>query len=295
MILMVLYGVLAASSVDGGTNAGIALRFDWPVGLTAQVEDSYKMFQDSKDWTPRLHYELEVQGADGGEGLRRWVPSHREALSSSGGRISVMTVVFDMDGGFRGYEVPEDDPRRRFVTSMISLVGGRQEQALAEIRSSEELDARSLWDRIVSPWAGRTLAPGLTAQWKTRLRVGPAGGYKDMVSTSTLSIETGVPCQPKAKTTTCVRLISVTKPDDVYVLPDPPDMEDRRWVTERCEVIADPSTLIPYSMFLRRDEKMAYQQADGGTERQPHIIEGFDRSQITFTYPVAKKTRAKTR
>lgn len=287
-VLACLLGIaLTTSGADGGTDAGISLRFDWPIGLTAQVESSYKPFRTSAEWRPRLRYQVEVQATDGGDGLRRWVPSRREDLMDTG--ESVMTVVFDGAGAFRSYEVPADDPRRRFVHGLLPLVGGNKDRALAEIRPSEERDARELWDRIVTPWAGRTLMPGSPVERRTKLRVGPILGYKDMDATSTLSIETGVPCEPKAKQARCVRLTSVTAPDEVYVLPDPPMMEDRRWVTERCDLIADPNTLIPYSMVLHRDEKAAYQQADGGTERKPHIYEGLDRSRVVFTYPAPTK------
>jgi hypothetical protein len=227
---------------------------------------------------------------DGGGGLRKWVPSQRE--DPGGLPKSVMTVVFDGEGRFRGYEVPEDDPRRKFVAGLLSFVGGKQEQALAEIRPSEERDARALWDKIVTPWAGRTLVPGTPVTRKTRLRVGPILGYKDMDSTSVLSIETGVPCEPKAKSPKCVRLTSVTKPDEVYVLPDPP-MVERRWVTETCELTADPDTLIPYSMVLQVTEKAVTGQADGGTERTREPYDGLDRNLIVFTYPDPAKKKAK--
>ena len=282
---------LSASVADGGTDAGVSLHFDWPIGLTAQVEHSYKPFRSSKDWLPVMRYQADV--VDGGDDLRKWVPSHREDEGAPG--QSVMTVIFDGHGGFRGYEVPEDDPRRRFVTGLLNLVGGKQEQALAEIRPSEDRDARDLWGKIVTPWAGRTLVPGMQATRKTKLRVGPILGYKDMDSTSVLSIETGVPCEPKEKALKCVRLTSVTKPDDVYVLPDPP-MVERRWVTETCELIADPNTLIPYSMVLQVVEKAVTQQADGGTERTREPYDGLDRRRIVFTYPdptTKKKAKAK--
>lgn len=292
-ILACLWGIaLTAASADGGADAGISLHFDWPVGLTAQVEKSYKPFRDSAEWQPYLLYQVEVQAMDGGEGLQRWVPSHRKDLTSRG--ESVMIVIFDGTGAFRGYEVPEDDPRRQFVSGLLSLVGGKKDQALTEIQASEERDARQLWDRIVAPWAGRTLLPGSPAERRTKLRVGPILGYKDMDATSVLSIEAGVPCEPRVKPARCVRLTSVTKPDDVYVLPDPP-MEDRRWVTERCELVVDPKTLIPYSMVLHREEKSAYQQADGGTEREPRIYEGVDRSQVIFTYSEPTKKKARPR
>ena len=268
---------------DGGKRDTVALRFDWPVGLTAFVETERSTHttgpRGPSSTTVRMTYRIDVEEAQDGRLIRR---GEIRAEDPESGQIypldqlpeplaSQLTAVFPSfvvsDEGqlvrLEGIEPVIEEAQRKLESRLAELPPESAEaKVLAATRVSEEhlLEAaREHWDQLAGAWAGASLVAGESYQRKDRLVVPALGGLR-ILSRVEFGVGQGVPCGEETTAANCVEIEVHSRPVPEALAELEQVMRERsqaatpggRGALESFEIeessylVAEPATLIPH-------------------------------------------------
>jgi len=280
--LLVLVTVAGCAGPGGeGESDSIALRFDWPVGLTAfvQTERSTRTTgpRGPSSTTVRMSYRIEVEEAPEGRLIRRGdiraedpesgqiypVDQLPEPLAS---QLMAAFPSFVVDGEgqlarLEGIEPVIEEAQRKLESRLAELPPESAEaRALAATRVSEEhlLEAaREEWDQLVGAWAGTSLLVGEIYQRKARLVV-PALGGPRILSGAEFDVGRRIPCGEEMTAADCVEIEVRSRPLPEALSQLEQVMHERSptpagrgtlgnfEIEESSYLVAEPSTLIPH-------------------------------------------------
>lgn len=279
LVLAILAGC-AGPGAEGERDV-VALRFDWPVGLTASVQTERSTHttgpRGPSSTTVRMSYRIDVEEAQDGRLIRR---GDILAEDPESGRIypleqlpeplaSQLTAVFPSfvvsDDGqllrLEGIEPLLEEAQRKLESLLAELPPESAEaRALAATRVSEEHllgAAREHWDQLAGAWAGARLVVGESYQKKARLVV-PALGGPRVLSQTEFGVGQRIPCGEETTAADCVEIEARSRPlpealaqlEQVIRERSPTPggqgtLEDFE-IEESSYLVAEPSTLIPH-------------------------------------------------
>jgi len=282
--LLVLATILGCAGRGGGSERDtVALRFDWPVGLTAFVETERSTHstgsRGSRSTTVRMTYRIDVEEAQDGRLIRR---GDIRAEDPESGQIypldqlpeplaSQLTAVFPSfvvsdEGqlvGLEGIEPVIEEAQRKLESRLAELPPESAEaKVLAATRVSEEhlLEAaREHWDQLAGAWAGASLVVGESYQRKGRLVVPALGGLR-ILSSVEFGVGQRIPCDEETTATDCVEIEVRSRPvpealaqlEQVMhershaATPDGRGALENFEIEESSYLVAEPARLIPH-------------------------------------------------
>lgn len=282
--LLVLATIAGCAGRGGGSERDtVALRFDWPLGLTAFVETERSTLttgsRGPSSTTVRMSYRIDVEEAQDGRLIRR---RDIRAEDPESGQIypldqlpeplaSQLTAVFPSfvvsDEGqlvrLEGIEPVIEEAQRKLESRLAELPPESAEaKALAATRVSEEhlLEAaREHWDQLAGAWAGASLVVGEDYQRKDRLVV-PALGGPRILSRVEFGVGQRIPCGEEMTAANCVEIEVRSRPVPEALAQLEQGMRERshtatpggRGALESFEIeessylVIEPATLIPH-------------------------------------------------
>jgi hypothetical protein len=276
--------VVAGCSWAGGGDRreAVALRFDWPVGLTAFVETERSTHTSGalgpKSTTVRMSYRIEVEKApdgriirygdiraeDPGDGRIYPLDELPEPLASQLIALFPSYVVSDEGQLVRleGVEVLIEETRRKLESRLAELPPESVEaQVMAASRITENhllAAAREHWDQLAGAWSGTVLVMGEIYQRKDRLVV-PRSPMR-IASAAEYGLGQRIPCDEETTEADCVEIEVHSRPVPEALAKLEEVMRERsRQATpmgfsvlenvqleESSYLVAEPSTLIPH-------------------------------------------------
>lgn len=291
----------------------VALRFDWPIGLTAFVQTERSTRTNSPlgptSRTVRMGYRIDVEEAEDGRLLRygdvraedpadgRIYPLRElpERLASQLTALFPSYVVSDEGRVLRleGSGPMVEEARRKLESQLAEAAPGSPEaKRLAAASLTEEsllAAVRAHWDELVGDWAGKHLVVGETLEREERLVV-PRAALR-IQSTVEFGIGQRIPCDEEATGADCVEIEVRTRP-----LPEALDDYERAMrqgaratgagapenveIEESSYLVTEPSTLIPH--YLETTTKFRARVSRTG---EPDVaIEDLDQTIFRFRY-----------
>jgi hypothetical protein len=281
--------LLALAAIAGCTWAGggdqretVALRFDWPVGLTAFVETERSTRTTGSlgpsSTTVRMSYRIDVEEAPDGRLIRYGdirvedpdngqiypLDELPEPLASQLIALFPSYVVNDEGQLVRleGFEALIEEARRKLESRLAELPPESAEaRVLAASGISEErllAAAREHWDQLAGAWSGATLVMGETYQRKDRLVV-PRSPLR-ILSAVDYGVGQRIPCTEETIEVDCVEIEVRSRPVPEALAQLEKAMRERSreatpggfgvlenlQIEESSYLVAEPSTLIPH-------------------------------------------------
>jgi hypothetical protein len=266
-----------------GERDAVALRFDWPVGLTAfvQTERSTRTTgsRGTNSTTVRMSYRIDVEQAEEGRLIHRGeiraedpqsgrtypLEQLPEPLASQLMAVFPSFVVSDEGELVRleGIEAVIEEAQRKLESRLAELPPESAEaQALAATRVSEEhlLEAaREHWDQLAGAWAGKSLVVGESYQREHHLVVPSLGGLR-ILSAAEFGVGQRIPCGEGMTTADCIEIEVLSRPVPEALAELEGAMRERSraptpggrgalenfQIEESSYLVAEPSTLIPH-------------------------------------------------
>lgn len=291
----------------------VALRFDWPVGLTAFVQTERSTRTNSPlgptSRTVRVGYRIDVEEAEDGRLLR-----YGDVLAENpaDGRIypldelpepvaRQLTTLFPSyvvsDEGrvlrLEGSDLVIQEARRKLEGQLAEAApGSPAARRLAAASLSEEsllAAVREHWEQLVGSWSGRDLAVGETHAVEQRLVV-PRAALR-IQSTREFGVKQRVPCNEEATSADCVGIEVRSLPlrealDDLERATRADAQATRAGALENVEIeessylVTEPSTLIPH--YLETTTKF---RATVSAPGEPELaIEDLDQTIYRYRY-----------
>jgi len=267
----------------GGRRETLALRFDWPVGLTAFVETERSTRTTGplgpSSTTVRMSYRIGVEEAQDGRlirygDIRAEDPDNGqiypldelpEPLASQFIALFPSYVVSDEGRLVRleGVEPLIEEARRKLESRLAELPPESADaRMLAASGVSEErllAAAREHWDQLAGAWSGTSLVVGESYRRKHRLLVPALGGLR-IVSTTELSVGQRIPCGEETTAADCVEIQVRSRPVPEALAQLEKAMRERSReatpggfgalenleIEESSYLVTEPSTLIPH-------------------------------------------------
>lgn len=306
LALSALLLVLTASHAHAQRRAdSVSLRFKWPPGMTAQVDEEWVRVQSTTERrdsiTIRSHYRMRV--LDHADGLLiaadSFVVSGTSGLPALRGQASdvqrLVTVVesyqpsyvVSRDGEFRS--LGSAAQMKRLLDSLLVPMLREIKEAPAELQAvirnatseqSMSASAAQEWDAIVGTWVGADWVIGQALQNTVEEPVPVMPGLKIPMRYEFGAAER-VPCAPEMRPATCVRLEMYSEPDTASLRRVIAEMVTRLGASEKDKdlltslqnlrtmneliVITEPGTLRPYA--VTRVRRVQLSVAPGTTEK----------------------------
>jgi hypothetical protein len=310
-----LLAALAACVGPGGDaeRDTVALRFDWPIGLTAFVQTERSTRTNSPlgptSRTVWMSYRIDVEEAEEGRLLRY---GDVRAEDPADGRIYRLEelperVAIQLTALFPSYVVSDEgrvvrlegsepmleEAQRKLERQLAMAAPGSPEArrlAAASITEESLLAAvQAHWDELVGAWSGRSLAVGETLEREERLVV-PRAALR-IQSTVEFGVGQRIPCNERATGAECVEIEVRTRP-----LPDALDDYERAMrkraqatgsgvlanveIEESSYLVTEPATLIPH--YLETTTKF---RATVSRPGEPDVtIEDLDQTVFRYRY-----------
>ncbi len=298
-----------ASAQETSAPEFVALRFDWPAGLAADVTTVRTRSRTTDaESTTRLttSYRLRVEAsADGGRtigfddprvslGDGEPVPQDpaMQAVAQAGGILPDFTV--DAAGTFVGIR---DLPGFR---ERVQALFDRMPAAIREMLTSEaflEAQTAEEWNRLVGAWTGAELELEAVYGMESEEPLPMLAG-EPVTMTYEIAVLGRVPCRRGGVERSCVelQLSSVADPDDVRALlesvqqrmlgdaagPDAAAFESFSMRTDS-RLITEPDGLIPHEASLTKTVEGTVTAAG-----QRQSILQVDTTETTFRYPAGR-------
>ena len=281
--LLVLAAITGCTWPGGGSEREtVALRFDWPVGLTAfvQTERSTRTTGSlgPSSTSVRMSYRINVEEARDGRLIRY---GDIRAEDPDNGQIYLLnelpeplasqlialfpSYVVSNEGGLlrlEGIEPLIEEARRKLESRLAELPPESAEaRALAASGVSEErllAAAREHWDQLAGAWSGVTLTMGETYQRKDRLVV-PHSALR-IRSAVEYGVGQRVPCVEETVAADCVEIEVRSRPlpealakletamreGSQAATPGGFGTLENLEIEESSYLVTEPSTLIPH-------------------------------------------------
>lgn len=238
--------------------SGVALRFDWPAGLVAEVELVRSLRRSDPGGevaaTQRLAWRWRVEATEGGgrriaaERVRLQEPETGatrpwDALSPERRRrlaALVPTLHVDAEGRLREARAPDGEP----------LGGEARERAAA------------LWEALVARWSGRTLEPGATRSGEGERRLALFDGLALPVATATGAGQ-WLPCHEDAAQPRCLELEASARSGGGGPPASAPATLRRVALEEESYLVSEPQGLVPHYFERTRRLEIALAQDAG--------------------------------
>ena len=281
---LVLAGIAGCAGPGGnGERDTAALRFDWPVGLTAFVETERSTrttgSRGPSSATVRMSYRIDVEEAQDGRLIRRSeireedpesgqvypLEELPEPLASQLMAVFPSFVVND-DGQLvrlDGIEPLLEEAQRKLESRLAELAPESAEaKMLAATRVSEEnllAAAREHWQKLAGAWSGASLVVGESYQRKEHLPVPALGGVR-ILSTTDFGVGQRIPCGEEMTEAGCVEIEVRSRPLPEALTRLEEALHERSRsgtsggrgaledfdIEESSYLVAEPSTLIPH-------------------------------------------------
>lgn len=306
LALPVLLLLFAASAADAQRRPdSVSLRFKWPTGTTAQVEQEWIRVTSSPERrdsiTIRSRYRLRVLDHADGQlvSADSFVLSGTSGLPTLKGQASDVQRLATHVGSFQpSYIVSREGEFRRVenVARMKQLLDSliapllqemklkdapAELQAIMRNATSEQSMAGSAaqeWDAVVGTWAGADWVIGQAYESMVQEPVPIMADLKIPMRYEFGAAER-VPCTAAAGGTSCVRLEMYSEPDTAALRGVMADMMKRLGAAEKdlltslqnvrttnqVTLITEPQTLRPYE--LTRVRRVDVRVAPGGKEK----------------------------
>jgi len=235
----------------------VVLRFAWPEVLSARVSHSVV---SSGSHGERIYWWKLEPGE--GEGPRRLVVQAGDSPEPGIAAFAdpEMSVLFDAEGAFTGYEPPEDSAALGLLDA-LPMAPEQQAHLRQTIHDSQEEVARVRWEQRVGHWRDVMLLPGETVRFATKMWMGQNAFQREEVEAEErTTVEVGVECVPGEADKRCVRLRVETAPLHPYNESEPCEHARAR---KTFELVTDPQTLLPYLTRSMREDEMDWCREDG--------------------------------
>jgi hypothetical protein len=227
--LLALAANVGCARPVGTESDSFALRFDWPIGLTAFVETERSTRkagpQGSSSQTVRMSYRIEVEAAPDGRLIRygevraedphsgRSYPLDElpEPMASQFVALLPSYVVNDEGRVVRLVDSDAliDEARRKMRSQLARTLGEEADvEAIVAANVNEEnlLElAREHWNRLAGEWSGMNLRLGEIHESEGRLAVDPLGGV-EIPAAREFVVGQRLPCDEEMTQAACVEI-----------------------------------------------------------------------------------------